>query len=241
VRDHVNCCKNGRWRSYRFYRALQRLKSLTCDICEIFGALRFSSFSTQSAHRDISLRCRIWSLSGHSGHRPSRINQSRSMTTRSRLTSRQDVRHEMPSPISGRARRCGSGKLPSAVNAICPVQPYQQKNFAFAVGQISSTSSPRPFPARGALAIVTNAGWDAVDAAASARMVIAGRVSRERATGAQDERRWLRTAKPCGPDTRCWCQVERRRSQLNPPTTVTRRIRRRGEQGISRKAIAQGK
>jgi hypothetical protein len=30
------------------------------------------------------------------------------------------------------------------------VQPYQQKYFAFAVGQISSTSSPRPFSARGA-------------------------------------------------------------------------------------------
>jgi hypothetical protein len=46
-----------------------------------------------------------------------------------------------------------------------------------------------------------------VDATASARKVIAGRVSRERAAGAQDERRWLRTAKPCGPDTRCWCQA----------------------------------
>jgi hypothetical protein len=22
-----------------------------------------------------------------------------------------------------------------------------------------------------------------------------------------DERRWLRTAKPCGPGARCWCQV----------------------------------
>src|SRR4051812_20610802 len=33
---------------------------------------------------------------------------------------------------------------------------------------------------QGALAIVTNVGWDAVDAAASARKVIAGRVSRER-------------------------------------------------------------
>ena len=67
----------------------------------------------------------------------------------------------------------------------------------------------RPVPPRqeGRIAIVTNAGWDAVDAAASARKVIAGRVSRERAAGAQDERRWLRTAKPCGPDTRCWCQA----------------------------------
>jgi hypothetical protein len=32
-----------------------------------------------------------------------------------------------------------------------PVQPSSKKYFAFAVGQISSTSSPRPFPARGAL------------------------------------------------------------------------------------------
>ena len=45
----INYHKNSRWRSYRFYRALQRLKSPTHDICEIFGAPRFSSFSTQSA------------------------------------------------------------------------------------------------------------------------------------------------------------------------------------------------
>jgi hypothetical protein len=56
-----------------------------------------------------------------------------------------------------------------------------------------------------------------------------------------------RTAKPCGPDTRCWCQVARRPSRpdrvgraVNPPTTEARRIRLRGERGISRQAIAQG-
>ena len=49
VRDHINYRKNDRWRSYRFYRALQRLKSPMRYICEIFGAPRFSSFSTQSA------------------------------------------------------------------------------------------------------------------------------------------------------------------------------------------------
>jgi len=48
VRDHINYRKNDRWRSYRFYRALQRLKSPMRYICEIFGAPRFSSFSTQS-------------------------------------------------------------------------------------------------------------------------------------------------------------------------------------------------
>jgi hypothetical protein len=56
-----------------------------------------------------------------------------------------------------------------------------------------------------------------------------------------------RTAKPCGSDTRCWCQVggdafkpDRVDGSQNPPATVTRRIRRRGEHGISRKAITQG-
>jgi hypothetical protein len=44
-------------------------------------------------------------------------------------------------------------------------------------------------PPRGALAIVTNAGWDAVDAAASARKVIAGR-----AKLVSDKRRARRTA-----------------------------------------------
>ena len=47
LRDHINCRKNDRWPSYRFYRALQRLKSPMRNICEIFGAQRFSSFSTQ--------------------------------------------------------------------------------------------------------------------------------------------------------------------------------------------------
>ena len=49
VRDHINYRKNDRWPSYRFYRALQRLKSPMRYVCEIFGAPRFSSFSTQSA------------------------------------------------------------------------------------------------------------------------------------------------------------------------------------------------
>jgi hypothetical protein len=49
VRDHMNYRKSDRLHSYRFYRALQRQKSPMRYICEIFGAPRFSSFSTQSA------------------------------------------------------------------------------------------------------------------------------------------------------------------------------------------------
>jgi hypothetical protein len=38
---------------------------------------------------------------------------------------------------------------------------------------------------------------------------------------------------------RC-CEPNRARKTVNPPMTVTRRIRRRGERGISRKTIVQG-
>jgi hypothetical protein len=103
---------------------------------------------------------------------------------------------------------------------------------------------------------------DAVDAAASSREGIAGRVSREHSARRVDERRFnvftkasadmhlpakplgenkSRTAKPCGPGTRCWCQVggglvspTGSDKTFNPPMTVTRRIRRRGERGIRR-------
>jgi hypothetical protein len=45
----MNYRKSDRLHSYRFYRALQRQKSPMRYICEIFGAPRFSSFSTQSS------------------------------------------------------------------------------------------------------------------------------------------------------------------------------------------------
>ena len=51
VRDHIKHSKAVWWRSYRFYRALRRLKSATVIIREIFDVPRFLSFSTQSANR----------------------------------------------------------------------------------------------------------------------------------------------------------------------------------------------
>ena len=59
VRDRINYRKNDRWRSYQFYRALQRLKSLMRYICEIFGAPRFSSFSTLSAQSGRSVSAEL--------------------------------------------------------------------------------------------------------------------------------------------------------------------------------------
>ena len=107
----------------------------------------------------------------------------------------------------------------------------------------------RPVPARGAYRDrhERGAGCGGRESV-GAQEAVAGRVEpRERRQGAQDERRFARTAKPCGPDTRCWCQVGGDLSDptgsersLDPPMTVTRRIRRRGDHGISRKAITQG-
>jgi hypothetical protein len=62
--------------------------------------------------------------------------------------------------------------------------PPSQKNFVLRLTQITFTSTTVPSP-EGRLAIVTNAGRDAVDVAASGAKVIAGRVSRERLAGAQ--------------------------------------------------------
>ncbi len=64
------------------------------------------------------------------------------------------------------ARRYSTLAFALVHGVICPtgcfceiaVQPPLQKYFAFAVGQIISTSSPRPASIRGALAIVTNVG-----------------------------------------------------------------------------------
>ena len=65
VRDHINYRKNDRWLSHQFYRALQRRKSPMRYVCEIFGAPRFSSFSTISArsshsHTGTIRPTRVW-------------------------------------------------------------------------------------------------------------------------------------------------------------------------------------
>src|ERR1700688_4952699 len=70
VRDHIKYRKNDRWRWYRIYRALQRLKSPMRYICEILGAHDFRVFQhnrrkaavhTQTANR-AAQRCKIWTL-----------------------------------------------------------------------------------------------------------------------------------------------------------------------------------
>jgi hypothetical protein len=51
---------------------------------------------------------------------------------------------------------------------------------------------------------------------------------------------WFRHPLLVSSRRRC-CEPNRARKTFNPPMTVTRRIRRRGEHGISRKTIAQGR
>jgi hypothetical protein len=81
----------------------------------------------------------------------------------------------------------GSSDLPVGRRCNFPVESLLQKYFASPVGQIISTNSRHPVPLQGRIAIVTDAGWDAVDAAASGVKRDAGRVRlriRERSNGA---------------------------------------------------------
>ena len=52
VRDHIVSQKNDHGPSYRHYRASQRRDSPKITICEIFGVVRFSTFSTASVTSD---------------------------------------------------------------------------------------------------------------------------------------------------------------------------------------------
>src|SRR5258708_17486072 len=79
-------------------------------------------------------------------------------------------------------------------------------------------------------------------------MAVAGRDEpRERPAGAQDERRFsvrqnrVVLTPVAGAKSAVAASSPTGIEELpNPPTTVARRIRRRGEHGISRKAITQG-
>jgi hypothetical protein len=68
----------------------------------------------------------------------------------------------MPGLFDLHARR----DLLKRIKLIPPVQPLSQKYFGFLSTQITSISSAIPSRSEGRFAIVTDAGWDAVDAEA---------------------------------------------------------------------------
>src|SRR5713101_1751702 len=77
---------------------------------------------------------------------------------------------------------------------------------------------PPSHPTEGRIAIVTDAGWNAVDADSARRDLSRGRMA------------LLRTAKPCGPDAPTLASSWR----IDPQTTVARKPGHRGEHEISR-------
>src|SRR5436190_22812427 len=86
-------------------------------------------------------------------------------------------------PIAGRMHRVRAQRnLLNRINLIWAVRSHLQKHFRSSPKQITSLVAPSR-PNEGRLAIVTNAGRDAVDA-----------------DGAFDEQHARRTAKSCGPD-----------------------------------------
>ena len=89
------------------------------------------------------------------------------------------------------------------------VQPPFAKRFCFAADPNQIYNSRYPVPLQGRIAIVTDAGWDAVDA-----------------RGASDEGAGLRTAKSCGPDA---STLAFKLVAATPLTTVTTKPDHRGE------------
>jgi hypothetical protein len=81
VRDHIASQKNDHGLSYRHYKASQRRSSPKITICEIFGVVRFSTFSTASANSGSPLVSRtpggLRATKGHSGSSLRRIAQCR--------------------------------------------------------------------------------------------------------------------------------------------------------------------
>ena len=96
--------------------------------------------------------------------------------------------------------------LPDGQISSKSVQPFA-KNFPLNPSGKSTVKSMPSCPERGALAIVTNVGTGRGGRGSVARASDVHRAmfvsERERARRAM----LLRTAKPCGPGTRCWCQV----------------------------------
>ena len=123
---------------------------------------------------------------------------------------------------------CLTGKSAIGRSGACPA--LKRKYSYSQPTQISSTSPAVSSLTRGVSRSSRTLGWDAVDAAASgARLRSQGGFGCERSGRRARRTTLMRTAKPCGPGTRCWCQVGEGLSSptgfekpLNSPTTVTR-------------------
>jgi hypothetical protein len=104
--------------------------------------------------------------------------------------------------------------LPDGLSGDLPVQTLLQKDFCFLLTQINPELRG-PVPTEGRIAIVTDVGWDAVDAAASGGLV------KQRA----DEWRFRGRRSRVVLTPRCWRQVR----GFFRATTVARKPGHRGE------------
>jgi hypothetical protein len=94
------------------------------------------------AHRDISLRCRIWSLSGHSGHRVSRTNQARFMSTRPRLGSSRKPANDPQR--TAKARRLARPPITTLGRTGCLLSGFPLVPFSYSAGLLFRRHTPLP-------------------------------------------------------------------------------------------------
>jgi hypothetical protein len=171
------------------------------------------------AHRVISVRCGIWSLSGHSGH-PHRSSPIYEYAPWKALFSAASGVQRNPAPGALRVKP----NLLSQFNLICPVQSHLEKYFASPLTQISNTSPPVPSHRRGgSRSSRTRGGMRWTLMALSTRAL-------------------TRTAKSCGPDAPTLASslrksFRKRRWQTSPVTgesaKETVKTTARGMPGVS--------
>ena len=127
-----------------------------------------------------------------------------------------------------------------------PARPPKIIRFTFFENDVLIASSR--LMKRGVRVVTIRGVRAAVDAMALRAREIAGRQKPVSDRSRAGRATLLRTAKPCGPGARGWRQVgggvagpTGRANAVNSPMTEAKGIRLRGELGISRQTIAQGR
>ncbi len=142
----------------------------------------------------------------------------------------------------------GGTNFLNGINVICPVNPMLRKYSSSHYPQISGITRAVSSPARGRIRIVRHVGVrcggrGSVERGRDRRAdfgLVSGRPARQtNGADAYGKTVWFRHPLLVS-SRRRFSRPTGFAQNHNPPATVTRRIRRRGEHGISRQTIVQG-
>jgi hypothetical protein len=136
-----------------------------------------------------------------------------------------------------RSLLCQNANFFRQFNAICPVQSLSKKQFPSRSPQISTRNPAVSSLTRGGSRSSRTRGGMRWTRQRQAREVVRRAVIRERARRA-GRTALKRTAKPCGPDTRGWCQAAGGEFDPTGSISPSSRQRRRQDEFVSGESAA---